>query len=853
MKTVTRLFLLVVTAALPLAALMAAAPPKAPDVPAELPPQIELLRPGVKLTLLAEHPALVTPTGIDVDGQGRIWVVSCHTHFRPEGYAGPEHDEVLVFDRNGKNRRVFYNKTDKTMNVKVGRDGWVYLAERGRILRVKDTDGDGRGDVVENVAVLDTVTDYPHNGLSGMEWLPGGELMFSLGENFGKDWTLSGRDGVKFTGRGEGGIFRCRADGTGLHRIAHGFWNPFGILARKDGELFAVDNDPGSRPPCRLLNIVEGADYGYQWVYGSAPVHPFVAWNGELRGTLGMIFPSGEGPCSIVELGGGVLVPSWSNHRIDYFPLARKGAGYTSSLVELVRGGDFFRPTCLAAGPDGAFYFNDWVFSSYTLHGCGRLWKLEIDKTKATWLKPVPEPLNAPAQLAKNLREGRTQLAEARLFDLARGSDAYLSDAALTALSRASAGWTPEHVRGLSAKDRVWALVALRRVNLREEKWVRLLLNDSDPQIRFECLRWIADAVLTGFSADVERMLERPDLDYRLFEAVLAASNTLRGKPEAGVTDPTVLVERVTNAATPARLKGYALRLAPATHPKLTVPLLRELLAAKDPVLSLEVVRTLAARDADNARLVLAEIADDEARAAELRADAVAGLAPSTVPAHQALLLKLAAHANASIRNEALRAMRSKPVDAAARTPLQNIAQRHPESAGLVKVLLEPASIEAGRPAVEDTDAWLKRLAALPGEPSAEAGRRIFFHSRVALCSSCHRHSGRGNVVGPDLSFVAQQGDRKAILQSIMEPNREVAPQFFPTQLELKDGTEFTGILLRSSNVDVFRDLTGKERVFKPTDIVKRTELKTSLMPTGLVATLTDQELRDLLAFLTAR
>lgn len=835
---------------LPLASLHSAAPPKAPEVPADLPPQIELLRPGVKLTLLAEHPALVTPTGIDVDAQGRIWVVSCHTHFRPQGYAGPAHDEILVFDRDGKNRRVFYNQSDMTMNVKVGRDGWVYLAERSRILRVKDTNGDGVADVAQNVAVLDTVTDYPHNGLSGMTWLPSGDLMFSLGENFGKKWTLSGRDGVKFTGRGEGGVFRCRADGTGLHRIARGFWNPFGIMARSDGELFAVDNDPGSRPPCRLLSVVEGADYGFRWVYGSAPVHPFVAWNGELRGTLGMVFPSGEGPCSIVELGGGALVPSWSYHRIDYFPLVRKGAGYTSEQIELVRGSDFFRPTCLAAGPDGAFYFNDWVFSSYALHGRGRLWKLEIDKTKATWLKPAPEPLNAPAQLAKNLREGKAQLTEAQLFEHARGSDAYLSDAALTALARVGAKWTPEHVRGLAARDRVWALVALRRVNLNEEKWVRLLFNDADPEIRFECLRWIADAVLTGFSADVERMLTRSDLDYRMFEAVLATWNTLRGQPEAGVTDVNVLVERVTNAATPARLKGYALRLVPSAHAKLTVPLLRELLAVNDSLLSSEVVRTLAARDVDDARAVLASIAADEARPAELRADAITGLAASA--AHQALLLKLAAHDNASIRDEALRALRLLPLDDAAKKSLSGVAQRHSQSAPLVNALLNPASVDAGRSPLENTVAWLKRLAALPGKPNVEAGRRIFFHSRVAMCSTCHRHSGRGNVVGPDLSFIAQQGDQRAILQSILEPNRDVAPQFFPTQLELKDGTEFTGILLRSSSVDVFRDLTGKERTFKPTDIVKRTELKTSLMPTGLVATLTDTELRDLLAFLTS-
>ena len=58
--------------------------------------------------------------------------------------------------------------------------------------------------------------------------------------------------------------------------------------------------------------------------------------------------------------------------------------------------------------------------------------------------------------------------------------------------------------------------------------------------------------------------------------------------------------------------------------------------------------------------------------------------------------------------------------------------------------------------------------------------------------------------------------------------------------------------MLRSSNTEVFRDLTGKERSFPQTDIVKRTELKTSLMPQGLVMSMTDAELRDLLAFLTA-
>lgn len=800
--------------------------PKAPEVPAALPPDIQLLQPGVKLTLLAEHPDLVTPTGIDVAPTGHLYLIASHTHFRPEGYSGPEKDEILVFDANGKNRRVFYNQTVATMQLSVGPDGWIYLAERSRILRIKDRDGDGTADTEEVLASLDTVADYPHNGLSGMDWHPDGGLVFSLGENFGKDWTLTARDGSKVSGRGEGGVFHCSADGNQLRRIARGFWNPFGLLVRDDGEIFAADNDPGSRPPCRLLNVVEGADYGFQWVYGRAPVHPFVAWNGELRGTLGMIHPSGEGPCSVVELGGGVMIPSWSNHCIDYFPLHRQGAGYQSERIELLRGSDFFRPVCLAPGPDGAFYLTDWVFSSYPIHGRGRLWKLEIDRSLATWLKPSRDPLTPEATLAATLRSGSSSPSEAELFELAQGQDAYLADAALTALARQSSSWTVAKLQALPPDQRVWALVALRRVDLQQPSWLRALWDDPHPEVQFECLRWVADAVLTEFQPAVEKRLSDASLDFRLFEATLATWNTLRGQPEAGVTDPDVLAQRLTQPEVAPLLKSYALRLLPATDKRLTLPLLRELLALGHPQLEVEVVRSLAARATDDAPALLAEIASSSQHSLPLRADAIAGLATSQVPEHQTLLLKLSQSDQPALSTEAHRALRFT---------------EH------VPAFTPPTD----RPPFADTTAWLKQLDALTSPPDIEAGRRLFFHPKLAICATCHRHDGRGNVVGPDLTLISQQGDRESLLRSILEPHREVAPQYFPIQLKLADGTEFTGILLRSSNTEVYRDLTGRERVFQKADILERTELKTSLMPAGLVMTLTNEELRDLLAFLT--
>lgn len=819
-------------------------------VPENIDPKITYLKPGVKLTLLAEHPDIVTPTGIAVAPDGSIYTIACHTHFRPGDYPGPVHDEVLVFDRDGKNRRVFYNRTTATMQIVIGKDGWVYLAQRDRILRVKDADGDGQGDTEETIASLDTVADYPHNGLSGMAWHPEGDLVFSLGENFGKDWTLTARDGSSATGRGEGGVFRCSADGKSMRRIARGFWNPFGLTVTPEGEIFACENDPGSRPPCRFLQVIEGADYGFQWVYGSAPVHPFVGLNGELRGTIGMICPSGEGPCAIAGLGTGMLVPSWSDHRVEYYPLNRKGAGYQSERIPLIEGSDFFRPTGMAVGPDGAYYLNDWVFSSYPIHGKGRLWKLEID-AEAEWIKKDADAPDDAARLAKDLRENTVSKGDAELFELARSGDRYLADAALTALARQSPTWTPESVGKLTPENRVTALVALRRLDLAEEKWVRALIDDTDPEIRFECLRWIADGVLIGLKDEVAAILADPKLDFRLFEAALATWNTLIGDPGAGVTNPAVLTERILDANTSPAIRSYALRLAPADHPKITLELLRKLLAVGDPRLSMEVVGTLRARGTPETTAFLAEVVNDGEREPALRAEAIPGLAASTEDAHRTLLVSLAESPDATLRDEALRALRGTSPDPDETTKLQSVSRKFPESAPLVEAILNPASLSTDRPAFENTAAWLARLDAVPGDADPEAGRRLFFHPRLALCATCHRHSGRGVVLGPDLSLVGKQGTREAILRSILEPQIEVAPQFFPNQVKLADGTDFVGILLRSSSTEVFRDLSGKERSHPEADIVGRTELRTSLMPTGLVAMLTDREIRDLLAFLT--
>lgn len=818
------------------------------------------VRPGVSMTRVAQQPAIQTPTGIDVDQNGNIWTISCHTHFRTKEYQGPEKDEILVFDPDG-NRRVFYQKTEATMQILCGNHGWIYLAERDRILRIIDRDGDGLADHEETLADLQTEADYPHNGLSGMTWHPSGELLFALGENFGKDWTLTGVDGAVCRGRGEGGIFRIDSEGRGLRRIAKGFWNPFGLTALQDGTIFAADNDPGARPPCRLLHVVEGGDYGFQWVYGSAPVHPFVAWNGELRGTLGMVHPCGEGPCAVVPLRGGLLIPSWSDHTVDYYPMSRQGASYRSERIELIRGTDRFRPVAMAASKDSAtFYLVDWVSASYEVHGEGRLWKIQIDKENADWIKPMWDSTDADSRQADGLRTGAGTLPLPKLLELASGADRFVSDAAMNMLFQKSGDWTPQTLLNALPEERLWMLVSLRKGDLSDRRWVDALWNDPDPRIQFECLRWIADGVLVDCLPIVESILKQPDLDYSLFEAAIAARNTLQGNPTLGISDTPQAMRMLEDPQTSSQIQRYALRMAAPEHADWTGEKLERWLKSEELGVREEAVRLVALRQRPDEQDLLRAVAMDPQQPVALRAEAAAGLLPTTPGEFQDQLMTLAANRLETLATAALSSLADGSFSPQIREDIAALARADGAIGQRAASLLQarnapPTDLPPSAPDL------LERLAKLSGSGDREEGRRLFFHRGAVRCGQCHRMEGRGAVVGPELTGLVRgmaggdeswrQTRREEILQSILEPSRKVAPQFQASVVALEDGEVFSGILLRSSSTEVFRVADGRERSVPKEKITQRRQSPRSLMPDGLLSGWSDWEVRDLLAYLT--
>jgi len=837
--------------------------PRAPDAKA--------IREGVSIEMIAEHPAVVTPTGIDVDLQGKVWLIASHTHETPKDYPGPDRDEVVVFDPDGK-RTVFYNKTIHTMDLELGQNGWVYLAERDRILRLRDTNGDGSADEEETLVKLDSEESYPHNGMAGLAWHPDGDLIFGLGENFAKPWSLKGSDGTIHTGRAEGGVFRCSSDGSRLRWIARGVWNPFGICVRQDGEIFAVDNDPGERPPCRLLHIVEGGDYGYRRHYGGAAHHPFVGWNGELRASLPMVTPSGEAPCAVLPLGRGLLVPSWSDHRIDFFPLAPRGASYTAETrVPLVEGSFFFRPTCLAKDPSRkdpdkqTWYMTDWVDGRYPVHGFGRLWKLEIDLTKADWIGPLElEEPTPEALLARRIRTKTEDLSREKLFTLAGHKDAFIARAALVRLADEASGWTTTEFSSLTPERRLLSVLALSSSDADPVPWIATLLRDPHPAVNFEGLRWFSHRETREALPAVKEFLSRSELNFEAFEAAVAAHNTLSGIPEQGVRNSELLLDRLRDKKSPPSLRAFALRLLPAQDwrpgeagpvsrvsfpAELTSDLLQELLAEGDEDISREVILALS----DNPQAgtdLLARVAADPSANPALRSDAVAGLA--SVAEHSPLLLQLAADDNRSLREESLRALRHRTLSDADKETLESLRPRFSESDDLFTALLNPEILFQNRPPATDTAAWKTLLDTVPGEPDLSAGSRVFHHASVALCANCHRHEGRGRSLGPDLGSIEAGGGHDRLIESILQPSREIAPEYLPRAVTLKDGRTIVGIRMQSYTRERVKDVNGHSLTFELEELESIAELNTSLMPAGLALSLTDRELRDLVAFLMA-
>jgi putative heme-binding domain-containing protein len=134
------------------------------------------------------------------------------------------------------------------------------------------------------------------------------------------------------------------------------------------------------------------------------------------------------------------------------------------------------------------------------------------------------------------------------------------------------------------------------------------------------------------------------------------------------------------------------------------------------------------------------------------------------------------------------------------------------------------------------------------GDPAR--GESIFFGEQ-ARCSACHAIGKKGGAVGPELGHQFERPPAE-VYRDVADPGAWINPNYVAYTVALKDGRVLVGIV-RVEGSDTIRvtDTDARTTVIRRDEIEEFRPSPTSIMPVGLVGTLGEGPLRDLLSFLT--
>jgi putative heme-binding domain-containing protein len=125
-------------------------------------------------------------------------------------------------------------------------------------------------------------------------------------------------------------------------------------------------------------------------------------------------------------------------------------------------------------------------------------------------------------------------------------------------------------------------------------------------------------------------------------------------------------------------------------------------------------------------------------------------------------------------------------------------------------------------------------------------GQAVF----LQRCIACHRAAGQGIQVGPDFVTVKTKG-KEALMTAILDPHKEVAPQFIAYTVNTKDGQTLAGIVTKDDASSMTLKMMGGAEINLPRSNIKGSSSSgQSLMPEGIEAGMTVQDMADLLEFI---
>ena len=619
-----------------------------------------------------------------------------------------------------------------------------------------------------------------------------------------------------------GWIARTDPDGKTWELIATGFRNEYDAAYNRFGDLFAYDadmewdiNTPWYRPT-RVNLVASGAEFGWRSGAGKWPAY--------YPDSLGSVVNVGPGSPTGVTFGYGAKFPAkyqdslfisdWSFGKLYAVHLTQNGAGYTGKLEEFVTGSPLPLTDLIINPKDGAMYFAIGGRKTQSA-----LYRVTYAGKESTTVPKETKLLPAAVATRRKLESFHGH-ADPKAVEAAwpflSSKDRYLRFAARIAIE-----WQPAdqwRERALSEKNPVastHALLALARVSSRDQ----FHRKDTDPK---------PDPALQGriLSALDRINWDRLEVSQQLdLIRAYAVAFTRLGKPDD---------------ATRARLLAKFDPLFPATSRELNAELAPMLVYLESPHAATKLMAALAKAPSQEEQL-------DYVRALRVLKT---GWTPALRQPYFEWFLKAANFRGGSSLAGFLRDIKADAV--ASLTPdekerLASILNAKPEKKKVLENLL------AGRAVVKEwkvDDLALALAKGLKGR-NFERGRALF---GAVGCYNCHRFAGDGAAVGPDLTAVNGRFSPRDLLESIIEPNKEISDQYGQIIIEKKDGDLVVGRVanLHEENLSIMTDMFDPNgfTAVKRADIVSIRPSTVSPMPEGLLNTVKEDEILDLVAFL---
>jgi len=378
---------------------------------------------GIELELFSSEPQMFSPTNIDIDHLGRIWVCEAvnYRHFRnPNNAERSEGDRILVLEDTNSDGKadkstVFYQGTDIDSPHGVcvlGQDVIVSAGEN--VFVFSDQDGDLKSDSKRLLFTGISGTQHDH-GIHSFTVGPDGKLYFNFGNEGKQIRTADGRTIIDMAGNvvddsrkpyQQGMVFRCNLDGSQFETLGWNFRNNWELSLDSFGTIWQSDNDDDGNRGTRINYVMEYGNYGYRdevtgatWQTDRVGIEsdiPLKHWHLNDPGVVPNLLQTGAGSPTGIAFYEGTLLPKQFQNQIVHcdpgpnvvraYPVEKDRAGYRATIKNLVQGVEdqWFRPVDVCTAPDGSLFVADWYDPGVGGHRMG-------DSTRGRIFRAIPQ------------------------------------------------------------------------------------------------------------------------------------------------------------------------------------------------------------------------------------------------------------------------------------------------------------------------------------------------------------------------------------------------------------------------------------------------------------------------------